>query len=113
MTWWWWAEASADWPPRTFSASWAAPTARVLILDNHDDFGGHAKRNEFQANRRLLGYGGTYAIESPAPYSAVAKGLIAELGIDVSSYPRYVQRDLYSSRGLVPQDLLRPGKFWG
>jgi spermidine dehydrogenase len=76
---------------------------RVLILDNHDDFGGHAKRNEFQANRRLLGYGGTYAIESPAPYSAVAKGLITELGIDVSAYPRYVQRDLYSSRGLVPQ----------
>src|SRR5688572_16958869 len=22
------------------------PAARVLILDNHDDFGGHAKRNE-------------------------------------------------------------------
>ena len=81
----------------------AGPRARVLILDNHDDFGGHAKRNEFQANRRLLGYGGTYAIESPAPYSAVAKGLIAELGIDVSSYPRYVRRDLYSSRGLVPK----------
>jgi spermidine dehydrogenase len=79
------------------------PRARVLILDNHDDFGGHAKRNEFRANRQLLGYGGTYAIESPAPYSAVAKGLITELGIDVSSYPRYVQRDLYSSRGLVPQ----------
>jgi spermidine dehydrogenase len=81
----------------------AGPGARVLILDNHDDFGGHAKRNEFQANRRLLGYGGTYAIESPAPYSAVAKGLITELGIDVSSYPRYVRRDLYSSRGLVPK----------
>jgi spermidine dehydrogenase len=79
------------------------PHARVLILDNHDDFGGHAKRNEFQAKRWLLGYGGTYAIESPAPYSAVAKALIAELGIEVSSYPRYVQRDLYSSRGLVPQ----------
>ena len=81
----------------------AGPAARVLILDNHDDFGGHAKRNEFQANRRLLGYGGTYAIESPAPYSAVAQGLIRELGIDVSSYPRYVRRGLYSSRGLVPK----------
>lgn len=23
------------------------PSARILILDNHDDFGGHAKRNEF------------------------------------------------------------------
>ena len=24
------------------------PDARILILDNHDDFGGHAKRNEFE-----------------------------------------------------------------
>ena len=24
------------------------PNARILILDNHDDFGGHAKRNEFE-----------------------------------------------------------------
>src|SRR5579862_316148 len=27
-------------------------TASVLILDNHDDFGGHAKRNEFHYNGR-------------------------------------------------------------
>ena len=60
----------------------AHPNARILILDNHDDFGGHAKRNEFTAGgRKLLGYGGTFSIESPAPYSAVAKGLIEELGI--------------------------------
>src|SRR5438046_8235797 len=35
------------------------PSERVLILDNHDDFGGHAKRNEFQYNgRTFIGYGG-------------------------------------------------------
>ncbi len=90
-------------PLPTFSASPADQNARILILDNHDDFGGHAKRNEFHTNgRRLLGYGGTYSIESPAPYSAVAKGLIAQLGIDVSSYPRYVSQDLYRSLGLGP-----------
>ena len=77
---------------------------RVLILENHDDFGGHAKRNEFRAgNRTILGFGGTYSIESPAPYSAVAKGLIEELGIDVPSYPKYVSRDLYRSFGLKPR----------
>ncbi|MBZ5705085.1 MAG: NAD(P)-binding protein [Acidobacteriia bacterium] len=82
----------------------AGPKARILILDNHDDFGGHAKRNEFRAgNRFLLGYGGTFSIESPAPYSAVAKGLIEELGIDVASYPRYVDKKLYSSLGLRPK----------
>ncbi len=58
------------------------PDARVLILDNHDDFGGHAKRNEFSPrSRMLLANGGTWAIESPTPYSRVARGLMDELGI--------------------------------
>jgi spermidine dehydrogenase len=78
--------------------------ARILILENHDDFGGHAKRNEFRAgDRTLLGYGGTYSIESPEPYSAVAKGMIEELGIDVSSFPKYLDRSLYGSSGRVPK----------
>jgi len=81
----------------------AGSKARILILDNHDDFGGHAKRNEFHGSRFMLGYGGTYSIESPAPYSAVAKGLISELGIDVASYPKYVSKNLYPSLGLAPQ----------
>ena len=81
----------------------AGPNARILIIENHDDFGGHAKRNEFRANGRfLLGYGGTYSIESPAPYSPVSQSVINELGIDVASYPKYVSKDLYRSMGLVP-----------
>ncbi len=59
------------------------PDARILILDNHDDFGGHAKRNEFRpGGRLLLSNGGTWAIESPFPYSKVARGLMDDLGID-------------------------------
>ena len=82
----------------------AGANARVLILENHDDFGGHAKRNEFTIGKRtLLGYGGTYSIESPDPYSAVAQGLIEELGIEVSSFPKYLDRDLYRSMGRVPK----------
>ncbi len=80
----------------------ANPSARVLVLDNHDDFGGHAKRNEFTAGgRTLLGYGGTFSIESPAPYSAVAQGLIEELGIHVPDYPKYASPNLYRSLGLA------------
>src|SRR5271170_7535844 len=61
----------------------AGASARILILDNHDDFGGHAKRNEFRpGGRLLLTNGGTWAIESPFPYSKEAGGLMAELGID-------------------------------
>ena len=75
---------------------------RILILENHDDFGGHAKRNEFHVGDRfMLGFGGTYSIQSPAPYSKVAKGVIEELGIDVESYPKYVDKDLYRSHGLA------------
>ena len=82
----------------------AGGKAKILILENHDDFGGHAKRNEFAVgSRKLIGYGGTYAIESPAPYSAVAKGMVNDLGIDVSSYQKYLHRDIYRSQGLTPK----------
>src|SRR5436305_2131950 len=79
------------------------PNARILILDNHDDFGGHAKRNELHVvDRKLLGFLGTFSIESPAPYSAVAKGVVEDLGIDVASFPKYISKNLYSSLGLRP-----------
>ena len=62
----------------------AGADARILILDNHDDFGGHARRNEFAlADGLHLLNGGTAEIDSPRPYSAVADGLLRTLGIDV------------------------------
>ena len=79
----------------------AGANARILVLDNHDDFGGHAKRNEFRVGNALrLGFGGSFSIESPAPYSKEARGLIEELGIDVASYPKYHDAKLYPSLGL-------------
>src|SRR5207302_5289186 len=78
------------------------PNTRILIIENHDDFGGHAKRNEFTVgDRKLLGYGGSFSIESPAPYSSVDKGPIQELGIDVPSFPKHIAREVYSSAGMV------------
>ena len=65
----------------------AGSDARILILDNHDDFGGHAKRNEFMIDGRLmLGYGGTQSIEAPSSYPAAAKRLLTELGIDTDRF---------------------------
>ena len=68
---------------------------RILILDNHDDFGGHAKRNEFHhEGRTFVGFGGTWSIATPFPYSYTAKSLIKELGIEVERYSEFVNRDL-------------------
>jgi len=53
-----------QWPFRcVFLRKMAGPKAKILILENHDDFGGHARRNEFQTGQRMiLGYGGTQSI---------------------------------------------------
>ena len=79
------------------------PDARILILDNHDDFGGHAKRNEFMLGGRLsLMNGGTLEIDSPTPYSAVADGLIRALGIDPPALRRSSSdKGFYALRGLA------------
>ena len=78
------------------------PGARVLILDNHDDFGGHAKRNEFSlAGRIALMNGGTLMIDSPRPYSAMADGLLKTLGIDpVALSEKCTRSEFYPSLGL-------------
>ncbi len=78
----------------------AGNSARILILDNHDDFGGHAKRNEFQAGGRMvLSYGGTQSIESPGKYSDVAKSLIRDIGVRVERFEQAYDRTLYSKMG--------------
>jgi spermidine dehydrogenase len=88
------------------AAAWfyrrAHPDATILLLDNHDDFGGHAKRNEFTVDGRfLLGYGGSEALQSPeALYGREAKELLAALGVDHHRFERYFDRDLYPSHGL-------------
>ncbi|HEY6939500.1 MAG TPA: NAD(P)-binding protein [Terriglobales bacterium] len=77
------------------------PNQRILILDNHDDFGGHAKRNEFHyQGRTFLGFGGTFAIATPFPYSYGAKALIKDLGIQVERYPEFVNHDLETTYNL-------------
>ncbi len=57
--------------------------ARILLLENHDDFGGHAKRNEFhQSGQMRLSLGGTHNLEH-WQFSDTVKSLMDELGINI------------------------------
>jgi spermidine dehydrogenase len=77
--------------------------AKVLILDNHDDFGGHAKRNEFRHDGKLLAInGGTLNIEAPFRYFESSKQLLHDIGVDLDRFnaANTKNRDLYRSLGL-------------
>ncbi len=77
------------------------PDAQILIIENHDDFGGHAKRNEFHIDGRMLvELGGTEYIEAPWSYPNPAKALLDDLGIDVGLAKKVFNHDLYSSLNL-------------
>jgi len=77
------------------------PGARILILENHDDFGGHARRNEFRSGgRTLIGYGGSQSMEEPSSYSSVAKTLLLELGVETSRFYKAYDEEFYGTHGL-------------
>ncbi|NKB88957.1 MAG: FAD-dependent oxidoreductase [Acidobacteria bacterium] len=58
-------------------------SSRILILENHDDFGGHAKRNEFhQGDAMRLAWGGVFNLEY-TEFSPVVHRLLDELGVDI------------------------------
>ncbi len=100
------------------------PKAKILILDNHDDFGGHAKRNEFSYNgRTFIGYGGTEQIwHGPWEYSPEALGLIEAIGIktdrfytafDWSRYARMQLREgVFFDKETFGRDHLAVGENW-
>jgi spermidine dehydrogenase len=81
----------------------ATPNARILILDNHDDFGGHARRVEFNVNGRLLiAKGGTSYIERPATFTAEGRELLKEIGIDFYDSRYKWDPNFYRSLGYQP-----------
>lgn len=74
----------------------AGSDARILILENHDDFGGHAKQVEFNVDgRRLISYGGSQTVDGPGSFPAPAKRLLRELRFDADAFSRYFNVDFY------------------
>lgn len=75
----------------------AGKNSKVLILDNHDDFGGHAKRNEFtSAGKKLIGYGGSEAFQSPAHnFSPEVNKLMETVGVSVTRLKKSFDVNFY------------------
>ena len=74
---------------------------KVLVLDNHDDFGGHAKRNEHTINGELrIGYGGSQTLVDPGEASEVVLGLFRGIGVDIDRFESAYDLDFFSRHGL-------------
>lgn len=75
---------------------------KILILENHDDFGGHAKRNEFTTDQgTLITYGGSESLQSPrSDYSENAINFINSLGIELDKLESHFDVGFYTKQGL-------------
>lgn len=87
--------------------------ARVLILDNTDDFGGHAKRNEFTASdgRLVIGYGGSQTLQTPSFFSPAVAKLVADVGIDLSRFGEWYDQGWSERHGLAGGVFFRKEQF--
>jgi spermidine dehydrogenase len=74
---------------------------RVLILDNHDDFGGHAKRNEHVINGQLrLSYGGSQTLVEPLHADKVVHNLLKDIGVDLNRFKTAYDTGFYERNNL-------------
>jgi spermidine dehydrogenase len=73
----------------------------VLILDNHDDFGGHAKRNEhtIDGNTRIS-YGGSQTIVEPKDADEIVLNLLADIGVDLKRFETAYDREFFRRHNL-------------
>ena len=74
---------------------------KVLILDNHDDFGGHAKRNEHMIDGDIrLGEGGSESFEYPHEFSKTVLNLLKDLGVDMDRFKTAYDTDFFKRHNL-------------
>jgi len=74
---------------------------KVLILDNHDDFGGHATRNEHAiAGNTRLTYGGSQTLVDPLHGGEIVLNLFKEIGIDLERFKAAYDDDFFKRNNL-------------
>ena len=77
------------------------PDKKILILDNHDDFGGHAKRNEHTVDgRQLITYGGSQTLVEPHNAGSEIKTLFEGIGIDLKRFDTAFDLSFFGEHGL-------------
>lgn len=78
------------------------PDATVLLIDPLEDFGGHAKRNEFTASngKRMIGYGGSQSMQTPSYFSPAVTAMLADIGIEPAKFETYYNQTWAEERGL-------------
>lgn len=88
--------------------------AKVLVLDNHDDFGGHAKRNEFESGGRMrMTYGGSQGFDNIDNWPDEMWDLLEDLGINLDRFEdSYYDYDWFERHGLGAAVYL-DAKTWG
>ena len=85
---------------------------KILVLENHDDFGGHAKRNEHEIDGRLLiGQGGSESFETPRGFSSVMRNMLDDLGVDWDGFRPSYDTDFYRRHGLGAVTFFNRGTF--
>jgi spermidine dehydrogenase len=90
----------------------AGPSARILILENHDDFGGHAKRNEFVVGDKMfLAPGGSERLPAFYDWNRDASRLIQHFGINPKDPRDQTDPNLYRSMGMGPATFFRKEVF--
>ena len=86
--------------------------SKILILDNHDDFGGHAKRNEHTiGGQRLISYGGSQTLVEPRSASAIIQTLFSDVGIDLKRFDTAFDQGFYKRHGLGATTYFNAGLF--
>ncbi len=70
------------------------PNAKILILEGCDDFGGHARRVEFNVDgKQLLICGGTQELWNPNTFSPESLQMLKDIGIDRERYYQHAKAD--------------------
>lgn len=76
--------------------------AKILIVENNDDFGGHARRNEFKSSggKTILGYGGSQSLQTPSYFSPLVNKVLEDVGIDLGRFEEWYDSEWHEKRGL-------------